>query len=384
MARAKKILLILTAILIIILVVLLIYNLFLKGKIPLPGRWGGKFPSGEEGGVEPEIKPGIKEKIKAISQDRVIGPTLSSDGKKVMYYSVDTGNVYESNFDGSELIRTSSDYLSDLIEAKWSSDKEKVITTLVDGKGTVAKFLYDYYSKKSTSFNKFIREIAWSPNGEKIIYQYLNDYTDENKLSIADPTNTAWTNVFETRLRDLVLEWPRDDIISLRTRPSGLATSLLYTLNPATKELKKVLGNIYGLVAKWGPRGEKIVYSATNSEGKNISLFTVNGDGGDKREIDVETLVEKCAWSEDNRNIFCAIPRVIPSDLVMPDDYYKGLFQSSDNFWKINLETGEKKQAVSPLEMKTSYDAHTLFLSPEEEYLFFINKIDGRLYSIEL
>ena len=64
----------------------------------------------------------------------------------------------------------------------------------------------------------------------------------------------------------------------------------------------------------------------------------------------------------------------------MPDDYYKGKIESSaEEIVKMNLDTGENKKIIS-----ADFDAHNLFLSKDETYLFFINKKDGRLYRLTL
>ncbi|GAF81508.1 unnamed protein product, partial [marine sediment metagenome] len=132
-------------------------------------------------------------------------------------------------------------------------------------------------------------------------------------------------------------------------------------------------------------QGDKVLFSKTNSNGKNIGLYVASKDGSNETSIDISGLVEKCVWSLDNRTIFCAVPKNISETEILPDDFYKGSFTSDDEFWKINLETGVKTILLEPWEKgERIYDAIDLFLSPLEDYLFFVNKKDGLLYSIEL
>ena len=136
---------------------------------------------------------------------------------------------------------------------------------------------------------------------------------------------------------------------------------------------------------KWSPQGDKILYSKTGSNGKGIGLYLSPKNGSTETNLGLYTLIEKCAWSLDNRTIFCAIPKNISQDNVFPDDFYKGSFVSDDDFWKINLESNEKTVLLEEWEKGyATYDATDLFLSPLENYLFFVNKRDGLLYSIEL
>jgi len=54
-------------------------------------------------------------------------------------------------------------------------------------------------------------------------------------------------------------------------------------------------------------------------------------------------------------------------------------------FWQINLDTEEKVQIYLPInEEAISYNVKELLLSPQEDYLLFINKRDGLLYSLAL
>jgi hypothetical protein len=139
------------------------------------------------------------------------------------------------------------------------------------------------------------------------------------------------------------------------------------------------------LTAKWSPQGDKFIFTKTNEEGKNLYLRVALKDGSAEANINVSTFTDKCVWSQDNRTVFCAIPKNISGTETLPDDYYKGNFISDDEFWKINLETAENTSLIEPWERtEETYDAIDLFLSPLEDYLFFVNKKDGLLYSIEL
>ncbi|MDP2934538.1 MAG: hypothetical protein Q8N59_02120, partial [bacterium] len=94
--------------------------------------------------------------------------------------------------------------------------------------------------------------------------------------------------------------------------------------------------------------------------------------------------VEKCTWPQDIRYVYCAVPKNITEAQVLPDDFYKGTFASNDDFFKINLETGEATKLLDDSLMVETYDANDVFISPNESYLFFVNKVNGLLYSIKL
>jgi len=127
--------------------------------------------------------------------------------------------------------------------------------------------------------------------------------------------------------------------ISIRTKPSGLTQSVVYTIDLATNDFQKIIDETYGLSILWSPLGNKILYSETNNEGKELGLKIADLEKQTISELNIITLAEKCAWSQDNRTIFCAVPKSISTSSVLPDDYYKKKISFDDNFWRINLET---------------------------------------------
>lgn len=384
----KKILIILIIILILALIAFLIYNLFIKKAIEKEGAGTGGLPEGEEGeykpGEEEEITPSPTIKIKAISTERVLSPTLSADRTKAIYYSQYNGNVWQSAFDGSELTRVSSAALNNLKKIIWSPDKIKVVSIYQDEEENITKNVYDYTAGKVSPLNPYTQKVAWSPAGDRIVYQYTNEVTGENNISIANSDGTNWQNIFQIRMKNVNLDWPGSEI-AFYEKPSGMTESSLFLLNPLTKNLTKVLSSVPGLSVKWSPQGDKILYSKTSNNGKNIGLYVALKNGSGETSLDISGLVEKCVWSQDNRIIFCAVPKNIDEAGTLPDDFYKGSFMSDDEFWKINLETGVKSILLEPWQKGEGiFNAVELFLSPLEDYLFFVNKYDGLLYSIEL
>ena len=103
----KKILIILIIILVVIIGALIAYNL-LSDEEPtepsLSDETGQAPGTGQTSDQTSDTS--IQRRLSAISEEPILSP--STDGKKVKYYSANNGNVFESNLDGSELIRVSS------------------------------------------------------------------------------------------------------------------------------------------------------------------------------------------------------------------------------------------------------------------------------------
>ena len=391
---AKKILIIAGVLLTLIGGTLLVYNFFFKNQTatenpetsgslpqtsnslatPLPGQT--QNPTGSTTVNQTNLK------IKPISQEKVFGATIGVDGQTVKYYSRFNGQVYQSAFDGSGLKKISATTLNGLIKVLWSPDKEKIISVFSDNNQT-KKYFYDYGSGQNSRLNANVGYVAWSPDSKKIAYQFTSAASEQSNISISDPDGTNWKNIFKTRLDNLIVEWPSKEKISIRTQVSGLSQSLLYVIDSATGDFTKILSDIYGLNVLWSPKADKILYSKTDSRGRSPALILADETGINSQDPKLAGLVDKCVWSKDDRTIFCALPQEFSENAVWPDDYYKGLVILADDFYKINLETGEKTKIIGST-AQFGYDAQNLFLSPKEDYLFFTNRSDGLLYSLKI
>jgi DNA-binding beta-propeller fold protein YncE len=75
-----------------------------------------------------------------------------------------------------------------------------------------------------------------------------------------------------------------------------------------------------------------------------------------------------------------AVPQEISSGQY-PDDWYQGLVTFNDSFWSIDTAQNSTTNIVSPSQ---KFDARDLLVSPDGAYLYFINKIDGTLWSYRM
>ncbi len=395
----KKLFIIALILLVLVGGTLLVYNLFFTGTPTPTASPGAGLPSALPGGGGATASPGATAtagaaggtgaagqvsnlKIKPISKEKVMAPTIGEDGQTVKYYSRATGQVYQSAFDGSALKNISSTTLNGLIKVLWSPDKEKVIGVFSEN-DKIKKYFYNYANNQSALLNENIGYVAFSPDSKKIAYQFTDPAGAQSNISVSSPDGTNWKNIFKTRLDNLIVEWPSQEKISLRQPISGLAQGILYAINSQTGDFNKVLSDLFGLNVKWSPKADKILYSFTDNSGHNPRINLSDSAGANSKDLKMSGLVDKCVWSNDDRTVFCGLPQDISANAIWPDDYYKGLIILADDFYKINLETNEKTKIAGSTD-QASYDAQELFLTPKEDYLFFINRADGLLYSLKL
>lgn len=371
MSKKKLILIIILGIIILIIGLIAVYFLFLKkpAKISPPTT---EFPESGIPASSETFKPQPKKRLIKISETTAISPTIKNNS--IIYYSPE--GAFESNFDGSNLKKFSSIVIPNLIEVLWSNDASKALILNYDDNYNIGRYIYDYSISKAYPIPNDIHFITFSPDGNQIIYNRNSSIYIAN-LDFTNPTII----LSNFQIDDAVLNWISSEKILIKTPPSGLVSSFALIYDLKVKELKLLLENLNGLNIKSSFDKTNILYSSTDSDGKNISLAVINSNSQNKKNLNIKTLADKCVFSQDNRTIFCAVPREIPDDAILPDDYYKDKIDFTDDIWRINIETGEKKLIEG---IDIDINADNLLLSPQENYLFFINKKDGNLYSLKL
>lgn len=369
MTKTKKILIITSVILGIVLIGLLVYYFFFKSK-PTSTQPG----SGEKIALPIELTPTQKEKLIAITTEAVLGAS-ANDENKIIYVAWD-GTINKIDFSGEskeKLGLVSADKIGKVDVSK-NGAKILVKQTLASGQNRFVVF--DSDKKNITSLPQNTQTAALGSSSVLALIPSSKTY-QSNIVSI---DNSGKSKVIgTTKIPDLVVEWPSDKFIALKTKPSGLAYGLLYLLDTKTQKTERILGGIYGLTVKFSPSGKNVLYSQTQSSGFGLNLSSLDLTKKTVKNLNLFALPEKCVWNQDDRTIYCSVIKT-ENSYIMPDDYYKGSIDFSiEEITKVNLGTGEIKKIIS-----ANFDATNLFLSKDDAYLFFINKKDGRLYRLTL
>ena len=99
---------------------------------------------------------------------------------------------------------------------------------------------------------------------------------------------------------------------------------------------------------------------------------------GSETSISLRTLAEKCAW-QDEDILWCGVPESTPGNIIMPDDYYKGIITLEDELIRIDT----KKQEATSFDVR-GYDMQGLFLSKDGKNIFFRDQKTDFLYRFTL
>lgn len=215
-----------------------------------------------------------------------------------------------------------------------------------------------------------------SPDGNQLFY--LKPSPSGGVIGVVtDSVGKNPKQVFSSPFTEWKPQWVNATTIALTTLASSEADGYMYFLNPVTGDFQKILGPVPGLTTLVNPSASTVLMSS--SANKRFSLATYTVATGTITPRDLSTLPAKCTWQNDTV-AFCAVPQNISSGQY-PDDWYQGLTSFTDSFWSIDTAQNSTTNIVSPSQ---KFDADHLLVSPDGTYLYFINRIDGTLWSYRM
>jgi len=345
------------------------------GQVRTPGSGTGGTQGGQGGGeIQPPIITPEGRVLTQLTNFPVIAPAVNKEENRVLFYKKDGGDLFSIDFAGQNQEKVSNITVLGLFEAVWSRDKDRAAVFYLDGE-TIKGFLQ--IGSSTASLPQGIKSFVWSPDGKSIVYAV--ERSEKTDIILADANGRNPKITYTTPLRDAKLSWPTQDRIILETAPSGIAEGFLFAYTRSSGVFSRIIGPIFGLVSLWSPNGSQIASSITNNEGKNPKILIFDASGKLTFETTAATISQKCAWA-DEKELFCAIPQNSLSGYILPDDYLRGELNTSDRLMSINLGSGDVKELLD----SGGLDISDIGITKKKDYVFFINRFNGTLWSLKL
>jgi len=342
----------------------------------------GGAPVSEPGEASEKTDKG---KIMVISEEAVIAPSLSSLGDSLIYYGKNSGQANKIDFFGGHKEVIATQKFSNLENALWSADKTKTILKIKNGDKYSFKY-FDFATNSIKDIKDNVDEVVWQTNANRIFYKYYDPATGAKTLNISDPDGSNWKKLADISYRKVsIAQIATTGMISFWNSEDSYSPTTLDSISVTGGERKSIFNGSFGADYLWDKTGERALISRADTKGgSKMQLGVINYNGGEYRNLDVPTFVSKCVWSKDGHTVYYALPGAIPDDAILPNDYKEGKFNTTDTFWKVDVRTGEKTRAVEVKDITSRYDASDLFFDQAESLLFFINRVDEKLYRIAL
>jgi len=288
------------------------------------------------------------------------------------------GHMYKMFLDTKIQEKISNSTIPGIYEAFFNNKADTVIYRYLSQEKIISTFLATLGAAKGEFLPQNISDLSISKDGTE--YFYLTETSSGVTGVIGSFAGTQKNYVFNSPFTEWLSQWTNNKQLFLTTKASYGAEGSIFLLNSINKTITKVFGGISGLTTLVSPNSLNILYSESTETGPKLNSFNIARYS--TKDLNSYGLPEKCVWSNDGINIYCAIPSVITGNQY-PDIWYQGLVSFDDYFVKINTTTGERTTIASSVE-ETPVDGTHLFLNKGEDTLFFINKKDSTLWSLNI
>lgn len=301
------------------------------------------------------------------------------------------GHIFETKLSTYEETRIVNETRSRITEAHWGNNGKSVAIRFVDENNTIKTRVLNI-GAPSLSFAKSTSTESIADNFLKTEEVLLPDnipfmavaedgtdklfYLENASGFTSSYKNTGVTKIFSSAFTEWLPQFPNQKLVTLTTRPSAKVPGHLFFLNPSTKSVTKVLGDINGLTTLTSPDGKYVLFSETKDGVPELSVYSTSKET--ISPLFVQTLPEKCVWGRKKTiSVFCAVPQPLMS-ADYPDQWYQGLISFSDELWEINATALSATKVMSPKTFGVnSLDMTNLALSSGDEYLVFMDKVSG-------
>jgi Tol biopolymer transport system component len=322
--------------------------------------------------------------VKEVSSEPAVGAGIVSEN--ALAYFSESGALKTVTLGGGAEEAVMDNLPGKPLRAIWSPAGGKALV-LLEKDGTSRWYFVDVSAKSVVPLKLEISSPTWTSLGDRIFYLYTDAVTRKTVLNSAKPDGSDWKAFVPVASKDFYLAAiPKSASVSFWSRPNAFEETTLSSFTTTGSSVKKLFSGKFGADYLWSPNGDKVLVSSVSSKGGDaIALGTANANGGEFHTLQAPTFVSKAAWSDDGKTLYYALPLGMPSGSVLPNDYLGKPIHTTDFFWKMDIETGKSDRIIDNGAMEgKDFDSIDLFLSPDEKYLFFTNRNDGRLYRIEM
>ncbi len=327
-------------------------------------------------------------KLRELSAEPVSGFGLfdKQAGTVVRYIEKATGHIFDIELFSPNQNRVSNTTLPLVYDALWGSQNNVLIArSLEDNNETVDTYSLNIKSSATSTENmvlgtKMVPNITdASVSGLNVFY--LVDNGDSTSGFVSNFDGTKKKQIWSSVIRELNSQFVNDKTVVLTTRPAQNVTGYAYLIGTGSGSVSKILSGP-GLSTLIDPLATQVLFTFNDS---GISMFVNNIKTNTSVKVTPATIVDKCVWSKKDSNvIFCAVPRedLDGSSMI---SWYQGQVLFTDDIWKFDLKNN-KSSLIENLSNDAggAVDVVKPTLSVKEDYLVFVNKRDGSLWSINL
>lgn len=417
-SKIKKILLVLAFVVVVVLIAYFLYTTFFKNQNLLPGEnvnpdknTGLGFPDSQDGSgniikdgeitpipgsadsetqtnpVAPQnqgeintvAKGGVTKTTTLVSSPS-IAVTMGKSGDSVQFYNKSDGKFYIVNENG-DLIALSNKVFHNVKDVTWAPNKTKAVIEYPDD----SKIIYDFSTEKQVTLPKHWEDFEFSGDSTKLVNKSLGTDSDNHYLIISnsDGSQSRALEFIGKNDKDVIPSWsPNNQTVAMYTKGVDFNRREVFFIGLNDENFKSTVVDGWGFEPLWASDGEKLlysVYSPSNELKPALWLVNAKGDniGTNRINLKVETWAEKCTFANTNE-VYCAVPRSLEKGAGMYPDL---ALKTTDNLYRINLNTGQKELIAIP---DGAYNVSSIIISNDQKNIFFTDHLNDQIYKIQL
>lgn len=395
----KKILMVIGFIILVIILAFALYSVFFKTVKPpsIPLEYdAGEIPDIGKGDpivveeiIEDQELPWqeyFKGKISSIANGGLTAVNKITDTEVrgfngSQYYDAEKQQFYRINSQGIPELLTDKKFY-EVEEVSWSKRGDKAVLEYPDG----SNILYNFNTGKQVTLPIELESFDFDISGDKLAAAWIGDNEDNNWIISMNDDGSGMVLIegLADQIHNTDINYsPDNQIAAMHRRYTGLQEQEIFPIGLNNENFRSFTVSGAGFESKWSNDGSSLIYSVYNDQNNyNPNLWVTKGDtnqlGDIKVSLNVATWSEKCSFSNEN-TVFCAVPQGLPRGAGL---YPEIADRYTDNFYRIDLNTGIKTLIASPVGESGGYSAHNLFVSNEN--ILYFTDINGNLQSILL
>ncbi len=309
-----------------------------------------------------------------------------------------TGHLYEAREDSLTQIRLSNTTIPKVFDASFSNDGERALLKILkEDQETIDTLSASVVSKSTTSAATYKAEpdgfslegtflsqnIISSDISKDGLAYLLSNNSGGSSLITSTFTDLSKKIIFESPLKNWIIDRVNSNNILITNKADSRVSGFSYLVNSQNGSFNKIVGDLTGLTTLMSPDAKWLLYSV--SRNNELDLYALNTEDDKVINLGINTLPEKCVFSIKSGDVlFCGAPNQAPR-VALPETWYQGQVNFDDNIWKINLSLETYDQVLGDKEeVDDSFDVIKPTLSPNDDFVLFINKRDLTLWSLEI
>ena len=311
-----------------------------------------------------------------LTDEGVLSPALYFSGDGIAYFNT-SGELFRTSMSISDKTVLLSNKTKLSVPQKpgistilWPKVGSSYITE--SGTGTIKQ--WSYYNPSSGQYVDLpgqVKSLSWMPNGDKIMFVWVGN-DGMASLNISNPDTTGYQMLTDLYEPDNVISVSPDGqlVLFYRTQTSDMTKNTINSVSPDGKVFNTIIREGYNKGVLWSPDSKKFLFRKLDPSSGKFNLWFADLSTGDVRNLNIATSETKAVWTKDGQSIVVAVPT---SGTV-------GEGITSDTFYKLDIYTNARTEFGPGI----AVDARELFLSLDNNTLFFKNAQDNALYYLPL